>query len=255
MFFKFFLFKKKKLHTTRQTTALKWWFHHKVNRKLIIKHTWREKYSRKEWNADNTKITKTKKNLLVWKKQHEEWTFLHWKCVARGCKFCFDEFLFFAWNSFSFPSWFLFLVAQGWQHCTYIKTGQGVLVFPRCTNTYEGSPPWYSVGFNRSRKMRETGHWSLSKNWLKVMKCWRCDQSKTNWQLCDESCECEVPSVLPCTWRRRKKRGEFVLILNRWLKGLECSEHWNWSPRLGRAGVMLDNIGALWALAWLMWAG
>ena len=33
------------------------------------------------------------------KKLHEEWTFLHWKCVAHGCKFHFNEFLLFAWNS------------------------------------------------------------------------------------------------------------------------------------------------------------
>ena len=30
------------------------------------------------------------------KKQHEEWTFLHWKFVTRGCKFRYNEFLFFA---------------------------------------------------------------------------------------------------------------------------------------------------------------
>ena len=36
------------LHNARQTTALICYFDHKFNRKLRLKHTWREKYSQKE---------------------------------------------------------------------------------------------------------------------------------------------------------------------------------------------------------------
>ena len=79
----------------------------------------------------------------------------HGKCVARGCKFRFNEFLFFAWNSFFFlPSWFLFLVAQGWQ-----ALGMGCISQNDLWDKRELTNLWINALSRKSWTWNMTGNW------------------------------------------------------------------------------------------------
>ena len=126
--FFFFFF----LHTARQTTALKWWFDHKFNRTLILKHTWREKYSQTEWNADNTRINHTQNTCLYGRNSMINEHFYIGSVSRVVESFVFMNSFFFAWNSF-----FCHHDSFFWSHKVGSSTyDDGVMSLPRISRLW-----------------------------------------------------------------------------------------------------------------------
>ena len=84
------------------------------------------------------------------------------------------------------------------------------LCIPRCK--VEDHPDIKLV-LIEAEKWERAGQWNFGQKSninKKVTNCWMCDQSNTNWELCDVSCE--LPCHLPCTPPPPQKKGFYYLL-------------------------------------------